>query len=225
MLYCKDCEKYTSTQNKEDGICSLPYSWQPAKAETNCPYLNAKKYYCKDCCRFGNDYACLTAHAYDSAEGCRGFDNKILNDMSNNLWELQLRGENIDEVIKKLVESFHQSEFALFVDKHKADIAFIEEEPLEIPLIKEKIAPVCEIYEIEKLLLFGSYARGDVDWENYVDFYLEKPGGIDSCLYLSEFRRKLEDCLGKEVNLITALDKESVFWKEISKDSVVVYGE
>lgn len=223
MLYCKDCEKYMTTQDKDTGICSLPYSWEPVKAESACHYLVAKRYYCKDCSRFGYDTACSWALEYD--EACRkGFVSKASSEIENILWDMYLHGENIDEVIRNLVEKFAQSDFRKFVDKHKEDIVFEADGPLDIQQIKERIYPVCESYGIEHMFLFGSRARGEAWSESDVDFYLDKPGKIKSLLQISGLRLDLEDCLGKEVDLVTAIDENSIFWKEASKDFVTVYG-
>lgn len=224
MLYCKDCEKYMTTQDKEIGICSLPNSWEPVKAESVCHYLVAKKYYCKDCRRFGYDTGCSWALEYD--EACRkGFVSKASYEIENILWDMYFHGENIDEVIRNLVERIHQSDFKKFVDKHKEDIVLEADGPLDIQQIKERIYPVCESYGIEHMFLFGSRARGEAWSESDVDFYLDKPGKIKSLLQISGLRLDLEDCLGKEVDLVTAIDENSIFWKEASEDFVTVYGE
>lgn len=224
MLYCKDCEKYMTTQDKEMGICSLPSSWEPVKAESVCHYLFSKKYYCKDCCRFGYDIACSWALEYDDV--CRkGFVSKSSYEIENILWDMYLHGENIDEVIKNLGENFQQSDFRMFIDKHREDIVFENDGPLDIQKIKERICPVCETYGIEHMFLFGSWARGGAWMESDVDFYLDKPGKIKSMLHFSGFRIDLKESLGKDVNLITAMDESSIFWSEMAKEFVTVYGE
>ena len=38
--------------------------------------------------------------------------------------------------------------------------------------IREKVKPVAERYGIEKVLLFGSYARGDATENSYVDLFI-----------------------------------------------------
>lgn len=224
MLYCKNCEKYMTTQDKDTGICSLPHSWQLVKAESPCRYLFAKKRYCKDCCHFGNDSACSWALEYD--EACSSeFESNASAEIGNILRDMYLHGENVDEVIKNLVETFNHSELRRFIDKHKEDVVFEDDGPLDIQQIKERIYPVCESYGIEHMFLFGSRARGEAWSESDVDFYLDKPGKIKSLLQISGLRLDLEDCLGKEVDLVTAIDENSIFWKEASKDFVTVYGE
>ncbi len=61
--------------------------------------------------------------------------------------------------------------------------------------------------------------------ESDVDFYLDRPGKIKSMLYFSGFRIDLKESLGKDVNLITAMDESSIFWSAMAKEFVTVYGE
>ncbi len=73
------------------------------------------------------------------------------------------------------------------------------------------------------MYLFGSQARGNTTSDSDVDFYLDCLGAIKSIIPLSGFRLDLEEALGKEVDIITALDKNSIFGKEVQKDMVTIY--
>lgn len=73
------------------------------------------------------------------------------------------------------------------------------------------------------MYLFGSQARGNTTSDSDVDFYLDCPGAIKSIITLSDFRLDLAEALGKEVDIITALDKNSIFGKEVQKDMVTIY--
>lgn len=90
--------------------------------------------------------------------------------------------------------------------------------------IKDRIASICSQYGIEHMFIFGSQARGEATAKSDVDFFLDKPGAISSLLTLSGFRLDLEECLGLEVDLITALEEDSFFGKEVIRDRVTVYG-
>lgn len=74
------------------------------------------------------------------------------------------------------------------------------------------------------MYLFGSQARNNAKTDSDVDFFLDRPGAIKSIIMLSGFRLDLEEVLGKEVDIITALDKNSIFGRKVQKDMVSVYG-
>lgn len=95
---------------------------------------------------------------------------------------------------------------------------------LNIQRIKELISPVCKNYGIKHMYMFGSQARGDASAASDADFFLDSPGEIRSIIKLSGFRQDLEECLGIEVDIITALEKNSIFGKEVEKDMVSIYG-
>ena len=42
-----------------------------------------------------------------------------------------------------------------------------------IEMIREKAVPIAKKYEVKKLSLFGSYARGEADDKSDVDFKIE----------------------------------------------------
>ena len=73
------------------------------------------------------------------------------------------------------------------------------------------------------MYLFGSQAKGNARADSDVDFFLDKPGAIKSIITLSGFRLDLEVALGKKVDIITALDENSIFGKEVQKDMVSIF--
>ena len=67
--------------------------------------------------------------------------------------------------------------------------------------IANKVQPIAEAYDIDKIYLFGSYARGEATDESDIDMYVEfsKPLGLRYCSFISD----IEECLGKCVDIIT----------------------
>ena len=67
--------------------------------------------------------------------------------------------------------------------------------------IANKVQPIAEAYDIDKIYLFGSYARGEATDESDIDMYVEfsKPLGLRYCSFISD----IEECLGKGVDIIT----------------------
>ena len=72
--------------------------------------------------------------------------------------------------------------------------------------ISEKISSVAKNYEVEKVYVFGSYARGEATEDSDIDFYVEfsSPPGLRFCSFYSD----VEECLEKNVDIIT---KDALF--------------
>ena len=94
---------------------------------------------------------------------------------------------------------------------------------LTIDEIREKIRPICEQYKIEKVWLFGSYARGEAREDSDVDFYVQSERSV-RLLDLIAFRMDVEEALAKEVDMITRTPTEyPIFAKYIERDKVLLY--
>ncbi len=92
---------------------------------------------------------------------------------------------------------------------------------LSIPTIKERIAPICEKYPINKAYLFGSYARGDATEKSDVDIRID--GDIKSFFMLGGIYSDFEEALGMELDLLSVLPKSEAFRKNLKKDEVLIY--
>ena len=94
---------------------------------------------------------------------------------------------------------------------------------LTIDEIREKIRPICEQYKIEKVWLFGSYARGEAREDSDVDFYVQTNRSV-RLLDLIAFRVDLVELLAKDVDMITRIPTEyPIFAKYIERDKVLLY--
>lgn len=67
--------------------------------------------------------------------------------------------------------------------------------------IADRISPVAEAYDIDRIYLFGSYARGEATENSDIDLYVEfsSPLGLRYCSFVSD----IEECLGVQVDIIT----------------------
>ena len=92
---------------------------------------------------------------------------------------------------------------------------------LSIPIIKERITPVCEKYPIKKAYLFGSYARGDATEKSDVDLRIE--GDIKSFFTLCGIYADFEEALGMELDLLNKLPDSETFRENLKKDEVLIY--
>lgn len=88
--------------------------------------------------------------------------------------------------------------------------------------IKEKIIPIAQEYGVERVSLFGSYARGEANENSDVDFYIEK-GQIRNLIDYIGFVNDLEDNLNCHVDVITTGIEDKSFLELIKKEGVLLY--
>jgi predicted nucleotidyltransferase len=99
----------------------------------------------------------------------------------------------------------------------------MNQKPYFIDEIKERIAPVAERYGVEKIYLFGSYARGEAKPGSDIDLCIEK-GRLRTLFELSGFCADIEDALKKQVDVVTTAGIDDEFRSNIEKESEVIYG-
>ena len=90
--------------------------------------------------------------------------------------------------------------------------------------IREKSVPIAKKHGIERLGLFGSYARGEATEASDVDFYIDK-GKINDLIDYFSFVLDLEKALGCHVDVITSGISDREFYQKITKDGVMLYEE
>lgn len=93
---------------------------------------------------------------------------------------------------------------------------------LTIPIIKQRISPICKRYGVKKAYLFGSYSRGEAHEASDVDLRIER-GDIDDLFTMIGFRLDLKDALQKEVDLISILPESGSFRENLKRDEVLLY--
>ena len=67
--------------------------------------------------------------------------------------------------------------------------------------IKQKAAPILKESGIIRSSIFGSYVRGEQTEDSDIDLLVEYPKGL-SLFDMAEIKYKLEDALGKNVDLV-----------------------
>lgn len=92
---------------------------------------------------------------------------------------------------------------------------------LTIEEIKKAVIPICERYGVERLSLFGSYARGEADEQSDVD--LIHDGGSFKGWEYGGFYGDLQRALGLELDLVDREDVGKRFLSKIAKDEVLLY--
>jgi len=92
-----------------------------------------------------------------------------------------------------------------------------------IEQIKERITPIAQSYGVKRVMLFGSYARGEATEDSDVDLHIWC-GNIRGLFQLSGFRLDLIDALGKEVDVVSHGGMRKRFYERIKDDEVEIYG-
>lgn len=73
---------------------------------------------------------------------------------------------------------------------------------LDLEYIKEKVESVVKKYNIPKIYLFGSYARGEATDESDIDFMFDDEGSqIETLSDYYDLKKELENVLEKEVDV------------------------
>ena len=96
--------------------------------------------------------------------------------------------------------------------------------------ISKMIQPVAKQYGMDKVYLFGSYARGDATDSSDIDFYVEFTNrlGLKFCSFVSD----MEQSVGKKVDIITkdglynptTLKSNQLLIKNITRERKCIYG-
>lgn len=88
--------------------------------------------------------------------------------------------------------------------------------------IKEKTVPVAKEFGIQRMYLFGSYARGEANDDSDVDIYIDK-GNLKSLIQYYNFVAEIEQTLGCHVDVVTTGIQDKTFLQAIMKDGVLLY--
>ena len=98
----------------------------------------------------------------------------------------------------------------------------MSERLISIKELQNLIKPVAVKYGVERISLFGSYARGDAKPGSDIDLRVDK-GSIRGYFKLAGFHRELEETLDMPVDVVTSGGLDSGFLSHIGKDEVVLY--
>jgi len=88
--------------------------------------------------------------------------------------------------------------------------------------IQNLIQPVAMRYGVERVLLFGSYARGEAKPGSDIDLRIDS-GAIRGYFKLAGFHRELEEALNMPVDVLTTGALDDKFLSRIAKEEVVLY--
>ena len=88
--------------------------------------------------------------------------------------------------------------------------------------IKGRILRIARKYGVERVYLFGSYAKGCATADSDIDLRIDK-GKLRGLFALSGMRLDICGALDKEVDLLTTNSLEKDFLDKIQRDEVIIY--
>lgn len=88
--------------------------------------------------------------------------------------------------------------------------------------IQRCVSPIAMRYGVERVYLFGSYARGCATVDSDIDLRIDK-GTLRGLFALSGMRLDICDALSKDVDLLTTNSLDENFRSKIQRDEVLIY--
>lgn len=92
---------------------------------------------------------------------------------------------------------------------------------VDLDTIKEKVLPILKDAGVTRSSIFGSYVRGENREDSDIDMLVELPKG-KSLLDLVGLEMKLEEALGKKVDLLTYKSISPYLKEYIQRDQVQI---
>jgi predicted nucleotidyltransferase len=87
--------------------------------------------------------------------------------------------------------------------------------------IQSTIRPIAESFGVERIFLFGSYARGEATPTSDIDFRVDK-GQVKGFAF-GGLINALSEALDKDVDVVTTASLDKDFLDYISKEEVLLY--
>ena len=91
-----------------------------------------------------------------------------------------------------------------------------------VPELRQIISPIAKAYGVDRIYLFGSYARGSADADSDIDLRVDK-GPLKGLFALGALYSDLEDGLGKKIDLLTTGSLDEEFLGSIGKEEILIY--
>lgn len=87
--------------------------------------------------------------------------------------------------------------------------------------IQRIVTPIADRYNLDRIYLFGSYARGDSTPNSDIDLRVDRGGarGMQMAFLLTD----LEDALQKHVDLLSTTVLDSEFLNSIREEEKLIY--
>jgi len=92
---------------------------------------------------------------------------------------------------------------------------------LTIDEIKQVVTPICQAYNINRLSLFGSYARHEAHKDSDIDLLVDR-GELTGFAY-GGFYGDIQRALGVKTEMLSTDGIKEKFFTSIKKDEVLLY--
>lgn len=93
--------------------------------------------------------------------------------------------------------------------------------------IRQLVIPIAKNRKIDRIFLFGSYARNEATNESDLDFCIDAPQ-VRSIFTISGIRNDLCEAFGKEIDLITLnslkYNQDDAFVDSVNREKELIYG-
>ena len=89
--------------------------------------------------------------------------------------------------------------------------------------IQKIVSPIAANHGIERVFLFGSYARGEASADSDLDFRIDC-GNATDYFTLGQMYCDLEDKKKKRLDLLTTGSLDQKFLDRIRKEEILIYG-
>ncbi len=88
--------------------------------------------------------------------------------------------------------------------------------------LRSIVAPIAAQHGVERVYLFGSYARGEANKDSDIDLRIDK-GLLKGLFALGALYSDLEEGLGKKLDLLTTGSLTQQFLNDIAQEEVLLY--
>lgn len=88
--------------------------------------------------------------------------------------------------------------------------------------IKTQISPIAKEFGIDRIYLFGSYARGQATPQSDLDFRID-PGRLKGLFALGHLYNTLSDRFDKPIDIVTGKSLDPEFLSKVSHEEVLLY--
>ena len=93
-----------------------------------------------------------------------------------------------------------------------------------VEYIRDVITPIAKRYQIKRVYLFGSYARGDYNKNSDVDLRIDK-GNLKGLFVLCGFYTDVSEALQLKVDVLTTGSLEEDFLERLRDEEVLLYND
>ena len=88
--------------------------------------------------------------------------------------------------------------------------------------LKKIVTPIAQKYNVSRVYLFGSFARGDYNEQSDIDLRIDK-GAMKGMFALCGFYTDLSEALDRKIDVLTTGSLEESFLQNIQKEEIILY--